>query len=260
VLDQAVALDPPLDVDDDGNVDAEIVRARPSTPQAITSDGEDVFVLFTNILRSATPTTPMQLWPGVLGHVRIVDNTPIWQSLVQLPCDNPSSLDVATDVIWISCSGRLGFSGGRTEQVGDGALVVVPRSGARLGVAQRRVQARHAFGPLLFDNNRVVVGDLLDGTLRRYSSAGALQDEHVVQSGVSSLFSTIMVGGQLWVGGFAPAEVIIDPFGSSKRVRLDSAAAPRGLVAMTPRAAGGSWALLTLSSELVVVTTDQEQP
>jgi hypothetical protein len=250
---EPVVIEPPLDVTGDGVPDRMAEQSTPTHPQAVVVSGNEVWVLFTNVLRYASPGQAMRQLPGVLWHARVEDGALQEATSMALPCINPADVVHDQQDIWVSCNGGFALTNeGVTTSAGRSSLVRV-----RGAVVDEIIgNADASFGALLLDDDRVVVADLLRGSVHQFDHAGTLLQQVQLQTGTATISAVTRIDDEVVAAGFAPADIIRDVFGTPTRMSLDTPSAPRGLVALAPRE-GGFWALLTLSSELIAVDVDE---
>jgi hypothetical protein len=260
-LPEPIALRGADDVDGDGTTETTAVAMRPRSPQAAVGLADDtVVVAFANILDVSTgPDAPMLAGPGLLVRLRLDDDTRLAPvDRVLLPgCENPGGLAVGQQgqgqVVAVACAGRFVLADGGHGKASDGAVVLVDieaDDGALVPGAQR--VAAMTPGPIVVHDDALVVGDLLDGALRRLDPVSLdVVDEQAGAGGVDSAFSLVVTADDGLVAGWFDGRLAFDPFGAA----IDHAAPagpPRGLIDLVDDGER-LWGLLTLSAELVAL-------
>ncbi len=250
------ALDADGDGDDETRVEAMLLRG----PQGLAVVGERIFVTFTNIFEPAsTGAGDMTAGPGALAVFHVdVDGQLAFDSQQLLPCDNPQAVvaarfdaaDTAADAVVVSCTGRFAVVDGDIGRASDGGLVVVD---ATTLTVLHEARFAMSFGTPVVVDGAIVVGDVLDGVVRRFSAELVLLDEVRLGDGNESLFKVVVVDGLPAVTRFVAGDLVLDPFGAQTSISFVDDGPPRGLLDVAiddeRRQAVG---LLTLSAELVI--------
>lgn len=263
-----VALRQPEDVDGDGTDDAVATAMLPRSPQAVVVVSGavlEVVVAFANILAVSTGSdAPMLTGPALVSRWRLVDGDdsdaarlqPI-DRLVVPGCENPGGLVVTgPGQVAVACAGRFVLAGAGHGKASDGAVVTLT-VGDALAAGSRQGGAMTP-GPIVAHAGALVVGDLLDGALRRFDPVDlAVLGERPGRDGIDSAFSLVVTDDDALVAGWFDGRLEHDPFGPSPYGVDAPAGPPRGLVDLVDDGER-LWGLLTLSAELVAF--ERERP
>jgi len=269
-LPDPVTLRQPDDVDGDGTDDAVATAMTPRSPQAVVvvpGAVPEVIVAFANILDVSTGTdAPMLTGPALLSRWRLANAGNDGENdgdarlvavdrLVVSGCENPGGLAVAGQgTIAVACAGRFVLAESGHGKASDGAVVTVT-VGDVLAEAARQGGPTTP-GPIVAHDGALVVGDLLDGAVRRLDPVDlAVVGERPGSGGIDSAFSLVVTGDDVLVAGWFDGRLEHDPFGDPHAVEAP-AGPPRGLVDLVDDGAR-LWGLLTLSAELVVVPRER---
>lgn len=267
-LPASIPLRQPDDVDGDGAAETVAEVMTPRSPQAVAVVAgpiPEVIVAFANILDVSTGTdAPMLTGPGLLSRWRLTDDDSggddvglqIVDRVVMPGCENPGALAVmAQGSVAVACAGRFVLADAGHGKASDGAVVTVTL-GDVLAVGAARV-APITPGPIVVHDGALVVGDLLDGALRRLDVADLeVVAEHPGPGGIDSAFSLVVTDDDVLVAGWFDGRLAHDPFGALHEVAAP-AGPPRGLIDLVDDGTT-LWGLLTLSAELVAF--DRETP
>jgi hypothetical protein len=263
-----VILRQPADIDGDGSDDAVATAMLPKSPQPVVvvpGAVPEVVVAFANILAVSTGSdAPMLTGPALVSRWRLVDgadrDAARLQSIDRLVvpgCENPGGLVVTgPGQVAVACAGRFVLAGAGHGKASDGAVVTLTVGGA-LAVVARRGGAMTP-GPIIAHAGALVVGDLLDGALRRFDPVDlAVLGERPGRDGIDSAFSLVVTDDDALVAGWFDGRLEHDPFGPSPYGIDAPAGPPRGLVDLVDDGER-LWGLLTLSAELVAL--ERERP
>lgn len=244
-----VVLQTPVDADGDGRVETVVTRLRPRTPQGVVVVDDVAFVTYTNVLAYSLDEQPMQTGPGVVARFVVDGDRLSFDRAALLPCDNPQGLAAGDDGdVVVACTGRFVVDGGAHRRVSPGAL-------ARVGRAALDVRAFVALDaspgtPTLWQDD-IVVGDVLDGRVLRFDRALSFVEATEAASGVESIFNVaIDSAGRPLAARFGSGEVLVDPFGAARVVRLQPDGPTRGLIDVAADD-DDLFGLFSLSGELV---------
>jgi hypothetical protein len=262
-LSQPVTLRTPADVDGDGDDDRAVVQMTPRTPQAIfdrhDAANDDVVVAFANLLEVSTgPDAPMLTGPALLETFHLADGDDdrlVRDQRVILPvCENPGGLAVVdSHRVAVACAGRYRLSANGHEKASTGAVVVVDMTDQGGAVSEAFV-AETTPGPVLLHHGELVVGDLLTGSLSRFSlDPLTVTTELPGAGGIDSAFS-LLVTNDVVVAGWFDGRLRFDPFGAA-RVVAAPPGPPRGLVDLVDDGQT-LWGVMTLSAELRAVSRE----
>ncbi len=244
-----VTLRQPADVDGDGVVETTVTRMVPRTPQAVAANGDDVVVVFANLLEFSTAAdAPMLAGPGSVRRYRLVDDVLVPGAREVLPgCDNPGGVSLRGAGYVVSCAGRFVVSDVGHGKASDGAVFVVDDDGVRA------LPVTETPGPVFAQGNTIITGDLLDGAVRSYDVVEGARTavRHVVVDDIQSAFALTFDDEELVVGWF-DGRVMRDPLGAEEDI-VTAQSPLRGLVDLV-RVDGELWGLMTLSAELTRLT------
>ena len=226
-----------------------VTSMLPANPQALAVAGDVVWLAWTNIIDLAVDDEPMRTGPGLLSRFRIDNDHFVDDGRVVLPCDNPAAIAVDDRRVVVSCTGRYGRSGDGHTRASDGAIVVVDP--ASLAVVDH-VELEASPVSLRLHDGDIVVGDALDGTVRRFDAALLQQQSTGASADIESVFALDVVDGVVVAAGFGARDfVLVDPFGANRRVDI-APTRGRGIVDMVSDGDDGDiFLLMTLSSEIV---------
>ena len=250
-----VTLRDPADVDADGVADVVVSRMTPRTPQAVVAVGSSVLVVWANLLAYSTSSTePMLSGPGLLTRFTVTGDGESLQETgrVVLPCENPGGLVAVTDdTVVVSCAGRfvVGVDGHRQQSPGGLVRVLTPATGS-LVVDGNSVLTDHTPGPIVWANQELVTGDLLDGTVRAFDSATLVEQRSTAPTTtIDSVFALTVTDGDDVVAGWFSGRVQRSPLDNGPARQLTDGPG-RGLVDLACDDDGG-YGLFSLSAELV---------
>ena len=258
-----VTLRQPVDVDGDGTNDPVVTAMTPRSPQAVVvvpGAIPDVIVAFANILDVSTGAdAPMLTGPGVLSRWRLTDDAEDGAAtrltavdrLVVPGCENPGGLAVAgPGQVAVACAGRFVLAAAGHGKASDGAIVAVTVGDVLAAVA--RQAGAMTPGPVVAHAGAIVMGDLLDGAVRRLDPGDlSVLAERSGSGAIDSAFSLVVTDDDVLVAGWFDGRLEHDPFGAPSAVDAP-AGPPRGLVDLVDDGER-LWGLLTLSAELVVL-------
>ena len=244
-----IVLRSPTDADGDGTRETTVTRLRPRTPQGVVVHGGVAFVTYTNVLAYSLDDQPMQTGPGVVARFVVDGDRLVFDRAAVLPCENPQGIAAGfDDDVVVACTGRFVVDGGAHRRVSPGALVRV--GSASLDV-RAYVELDASPGTPAAWHGDVVVGDVLDGRVLRFDRAFSFVDATEAADGVESIFNVAVdAQGRLLAARFGSGEVLVDPFGDERVVRLQPHGPTRGLIDVVVDE-DDVFGLFSLSGELV---------
>jgi hypothetical protein len=244
-----ITLSSSVDADGDGAPETTVTRLRPRTPQGVVVEGDVAFVTYTNVLAYSLDDQPMQTGPGVVARFEIDGDDLGFDRAALLPCENPQGIaaDVDGDLV-VACTGRFVVDGGAHRRVSSGGLVRVGRDALEVRAS---VELDASPGTPAAWHGDIVVGDVLDGRVLRFDRALAFVEATAPANGVESIFNVAVdAHGRLLAARFGSGEVLIDPFGDERVVRLQPDGPTRGLIDVVADD-DDVFGLFSLSGELV---------
>lgn len=266
-----ITLQSPRDVDGDGTAETTVTQMLPTMPQGLAAVGDEVFVVWANVLQFAVGDQPMRTGPGLLMHLSLVDDQLEVRGQLPLPCENSGAVTATRDaergVVVVSCTGRFRQSRSGHVRDGDGGIVVVdvdlsPSIDTETLTVRDHVALPLSPGPVFLDDDAVLTGDLLDGRLRRYALDGLtlVAESEGLEAGIHSTFAiTEAPDGTLWSATFAGQLTAwerdsVTPIHVVDAQTLVGGDGPlRGVVDLAFTSGGEALVLMTLSAELAVL-------
>ncbi|HEY1099191.1 MAG TPA: hypothetical protein VGF99_09685 [Myxococcota bacterium] len=191
-----------------------------------TAAGATAFVVWGNVLSVAFGDEAMQTGPGVLGAYRIVDDAFVLDMEIDLPCDNPGGIVVDGDTVHVACTGRYRDGVDGFARASQGGLVSIDVDTLTVRDA---IAFDHSPLAVTIDADSIVVGDALDGGMRRYDAALVEQADVGAQEEIASIFALTHVDDVLVAARFEDA-VVADPFGAAHTTSVQTGSTLRGAI------------------------------